>query len=472
MGMEPLPTVVAVLIQVLVLAAVGILLGRLAHRVRVPGLVGALLAGILLGPTFFGQIWPDAHRRLFVGGTEQWSRLQERSGEFEADLKAMAGVTPVAIELAKQQQAAELRRLQEQVGEAQDHHQRGLWYVVAVGAIPLVLLRAGLRGLPRGGGKGFGAALPVVLGAWLLSMIAAAGFGLLLIRSGWLKVPEADRQLWLIGAALGCGAVSLPLSLRDKREAIGSAIAELGALAALGITLLVWVVLVGVGGAAGHRVSSATDLDLGALGDHATGAAIVCLLCLWPLRSALRRWPSPTLPWILVPALMLVGAVFGPGAMWLGALASGLALAGGPRDSKDETGQPLDEACRQALEPFVAAFVGLQLNLLTDFDWLLFLLMLIATGDGKAVGAMAAARWMAGRSWWDSLRVGTCLCAGGTVPLIVAYALLEQRIIDAALFCALVLAVAVTATFAGPMLRMVDGIFSSPGGWDDGRDSP
>ena len=44
--------------------AVGLLLGRLAHRLGLPVLVGELLGGILLGPTVFGRFAPEALARL------------------------------------------------------------------------------------------------------------------------------------------------------------------------------------------------------------------------------------------------------------------------------------------------------------------------------------------------------------------------------------------------------------------------
>src|SRR5574340_992715 len=41
------------------------LLGEAAHRLGQPLVVGQLVAGILLGPSFFGLVWPHAQAALF-----------------------------------------------------------------------------------------------------------------------------------------------------------------------------------------------------------------------------------------------------------------------------------------------------------------------------------------------------------------------------------------------------------------------
>src|SRR6478752_7329446 len=39
--------------------------GRVARAVGQPRVVGEMVAGVLLGPSFFGLIWPDAHSAIF-----------------------------------------------------------------------------------------------------------------------------------------------------------------------------------------------------------------------------------------------------------------------------------------------------------------------------------------------------------------------------------------------------------------------
>nr|WP_279473338.1 cation:proton antiporter [Actinomadura darangshiensis] len=41
--------------------------GGLARRVGQPRVLGEMVAGVLLGPTLFGQVWPDAQEAVFPG---------------------------------------------------------------------------------------------------------------------------------------------------------------------------------------------------------------------------------------------------------------------------------------------------------------------------------------------------------------------------------------------------------------------
>ena len=46
-------------VQLLVIYAVARLMGALAKRIGLPSVVGELTAGVLLGPSLFGLVWPD-----------------------------------------------------------------------------------------------------------------------------------------------------------------------------------------------------------------------------------------------------------------------------------------------------------------------------------------------------------------------------------------------------------------------------
>ena len=69
--------------EIVLMLLVGRLLGELMLRIRQPEVMGQLIAGILIGPTVLGNVWPGAHAILFPG---------------TPDLKAMIdGVSQVGI---------------------------------------------------------------------------------------------------------------------------------------------------------------------------------------------------------------------------------------------------------------------------------------------------------------------------------------------------------------------------------------
>src|SRR5437870_4841441 len=57
--------------EILLMLLVGRLLGELMQRVGQPAVLGQVLAGILLGPTVLGNLWPQAHHAIFPTTPEQ-----------------------------------------------------------------------------------------------------------------------------------------------------------------------------------------------------------------------------------------------------------------------------------------------------------------------------------------------------------------------------------------------------------------
>src|SRR5260221_6774366 len=59
------------LMQVLALLVCGRLAGELMHRIGQPAVMGQLLAGIALGPSVLGALFPDLQHALFAALPEQ-----------------------------------------------------------------------------------------------------------------------------------------------------------------------------------------------------------------------------------------------------------------------------------------------------------------------------------------------------------------------------------------------------------------
>src|SRR5438105_33786 len=58
-------------LQVLLLVAIGRGLGEIMQRIGQPSVIGELLAGLLLGPSLFGWLWPAAQSAIFPKTPEQ-----------------------------------------------------------------------------------------------------------------------------------------------------------------------------------------------------------------------------------------------------------------------------------------------------------------------------------------------------------------------------------------------------------------
>src|SRR5271169_1751113 len=65
------PSEALFLAQIVLLLLVGRLMGEAMQRIGQPAVMGQLIAGILLGPSVFCAIWPDAQRAVFAGDPQQ-----------------------------------------------------------------------------------------------------------------------------------------------------------------------------------------------------------------------------------------------------------------------------------------------------------------------------------------------------------------------------------------------------------------
>src|SRR6516164_7303580 len=96
--------------QIIVLLLVGRLLGEAMQRIGQPAVMGQLLAGVLLGPSVFGVVWPEAQRGLFPAAREQRAMLEAVSNlgilmlllltGMETDLKLVSNARRAAISVS------------------------------------------------------------------------------------------------------------------------------------------------------------------------------------------------------------------------------------------------------------------------------------------------------------------------------------------------------------------------------------
>ena len=65
------PSEFILIVQIVLLIAVGRGLGEVMQRIGQPSVIGELLAGLLLGPSLFGWVWPQAQSLIFPNNPEQ-----------------------------------------------------------------------------------------------------------------------------------------------------------------------------------------------------------------------------------------------------------------------------------------------------------------------------------------------------------------------------------------------------------------
>src|ERR1700757_1371892 len=64
------------IVQIVLLLVVGRLLGEGMQRIGQPAVIGQLIAGMLLGPSVFGAIWPQAQHAIFPPSGAQKNMIE------------------------------------------------------------------------------------------------------------------------------------------------------------------------------------------------------------------------------------------------------------------------------------------------------------------------------------------------------------------------------------------------------------
>jgi Kef-type K+ transport system membrane component KefB len=111
-----------------------------------------------------------------------------------------------------------------------------------------------------------------------------------------------------------------------------------------------------------------------------------------------------------------------------------------------------------ALLPLFFAFTGLrtQISLLNDWQgWLVCAGMIAVAIAGKLAGGMLAARW-AGMSWSDSISIGVMMNTRGLMELVVLNIGYDLGILSGRIFAIMVLMALVTTCMTGPLLSLIE----------------
>ncbi len=110
-----------------------------------------------------------------------------------------------------------------------------------------------------------------------------------------------------------------------------------------------------------------------------------------------------------------------------------------------------------ALLPLFFAFTGLrtQISLLDDWQsWLVCAGIIAVAIVGKLGGGMLAARW-AGMSWFDSISIGVLMNTRGLMELVVLNIGYDLGILSGRIFAIMVLMALVTTCMTGPLLSLL-----------------
>ncbi|WP_327674107.1 cation:proton antiporter [Kitasatospora sp. NBC_00458] len=412
----------AMLVQLLVITVVAHLAGAAARRLGQPAVIGQLSAGVLLGPSVLGVLWPAAEHRLVPGQTLLGAPINTVAWLGAAFLLLLTGLdTDLGV----------IRRL----------------------------------GRP---------ALLIGAGAVLVPFVAGLGLAVLLPPS--FAGAAASRPSFVLLVAVSLSISSIPVVARVLTE-LGYLKADFGQMiltVALVSDAVGWLALAGVTVLAGPGGGDAGELLAPVAGLLLLTAALVLLAprlvdaALARVRRSDRK-PGPAgdgeagtggsgdLLVAVVLALVLAVAADAAGSDGLlGAFAAGL-LIGRSRHYRPRLRAQLEPVTLVLLAPVFFAVAGLRMDLtvLGGAESLLWAAGYLAVAIGcKVAGAYGGAR-LARLPRRQGLAVAVGLNCRGAVEVVVASVGLSAGVLSETGYTVIVLMALLTTAATGPLLRAV-----------------
>lgn len=397
-----------VLLQFGLLLLVARALGEVAVRLRLPSVVGELLAGFLLGPSLLGTIAPGFFEALFPPSPQQYHLLEVIS---------WLGVIMLLI----------LTGLETDVG---------------------LIMR-----------KGKGAAA-VSLGGTVVPLAAGIALGFFLPQQ-FLAAPDKRLVFALfVGTAISISAIPVIAKVLMEMKIIRRDIGQITLAAGMVGDTIGWILLSIVAG-----MASSGQINLAAAG-RALIAVFVVFAVSFTIGRRLVAWIIRTLDnqvggdTVKITALMVLALAWGSVThalgleAVLGAFIVGILL--GQVKRFDERAQhSFQQIALGVFAPVFFAFSGLRVDLKTLADPLTLAVGMVVLAIailGKFVGAYAGAK-VTGLGNWEALALGSGLNARGAMEIIVATIGLSLGILTPAMYSIILMVAVVTSLMAPPLLR-------------------
>jgi Kef-type K+ transport system membrane component KefB len=390
-----------ILLQLIVILLVVQLFGNLSKRIGQQWVIGEILAGLALGPSLLGVLWPGLKMQLFPVST----------------LPTLQTLGDIGLILYMFSLGA---RLDTQLMLRQSRSA----VIVSLSGILLPL------------------AMGILLGFFLYPGLAGA--------KGTLF-----SFVLLVGTAIAITAFPVLARLLAEKKMLGTKVGMLALTCASVDDVIAWCLLALVIAVIHAQGSLSAAFTLGQI----ILFIGLMLLGVRPLLSyAVRHIQSNQLQ-IVLSIIILLFSAYTTNAIGIhpvfGAFLAGAIL---PRNVAFTTQiRSLDVVNNLLFLPLFFVFSGLRTQLALiqgPMLWLLCLLILAVACTGKILGGTISVRLM-GDSWREALGVGVLMNTRGLVELIVLNIGLELGVLSPTLFAMLVIMAIVTTMMASPLLPLL-----------------
>jgi Kef-type K+ transport system membrane component KefB len=390
-----------ILLQLIIILLVVQLCGYLCRRIGQQWVIGEILAGLALGPSLFGALFPGFKTLIFPVSA----------------LPTLQTLGDIGLVLYMFSLGARL-----------DTH-------LMVGQSRKALI-ASLSGI----------VLPLLLGASLAFFLYPGLAG--------VKATQFSFML-LVGTAMAITAFPVLARLLTDKQMLGTKIGTLALTCAAVDDVLAWcllaLVIAVVHGGGVLSTGFTVGLTILFIG--------VMLAVVRPLLTWATRHIHSSQVLIVFTMILLLLSAYTTNAIGIhpvfGAFLMGIIL---PRRSLFiEHIRSIDRVNNQLFLPLFFVYSGLrtQIGLIHNpLLWLICLLVLVVACVGKLAGGTLSVRWL-GESWRDALSLGVLMNTRGLVELIVLNIGLDLGVLSPTLFAMLVIMALVTTMMASPLLPLL-----------------
>jgi Kef-type K+ transport system membrane component KefB len=395
-------------IQLILIVMVARVCGMLAAKLHQPAVIGEMVAGILLGPSLLGWLWPDLFHFVFPTPSLGVLRLFSQIG-----VCLFMFVVGMELDVSLLKQQAKTAVLVSQVS---------ILFPYALGMVTSLFLFSTL-----GGSNTTFLVFALFIGI-SMSITAFPVLARILEERGLNKTP-------LGSTAIACAATDDVTAWSILAFVVAIAKAKNVASATFNIGLVVVFVIIMLFWIKPHlpRWIGRAAQDGGMPGKGVTASVLIFLFA-----SALAT------------DVMGIHALFG-------SFLAGVVMPS-RGDFRDFLKLRLEHFSSVFLLPLFFAFTGLrtQIGLLDDVTgWLICAGLILIATVGKLGGAMITAR-LTGVNWIDSFALGALMNTRGLVELIALNIGYDLGILSPRIFAMLVIMALVTTCLTGPLLSFSD----------------
>lgn len=394
--------------QIVLMIAVGRGLGEIMQRIGQPSVIGELLAGILLGPSLFGWIWPEAQAAIFPKTPEQKAMID---GIAQFGILLLLLLTGMETDL----------KLVRKVGKA----------AIAISIAGILV--------PFACGFALGEFLPDAL------------------------LPRPDQRLvasLFMGTALSISSVKIVAVVVREMNFMRRNVGQIIVATAVIDDTIGWIIIAVIFSLASQGTLDIASVAKAMLGTFAflavsftIGRRLVFQLIRWANDNLVSTAAVITVILLLMGVMALITHLIGVHTV-LGAFVAGILVGESPILTRQ-----IDERLRGLISSFfMPVFFGLaglsaDLSVLRDPNLLMLTgLLVVIASVGKFGGAFAGGT-LGGLNTRESLALASGMNARGSTEVIIATIGLSIGVLSQNLFTMIVTMAIVTTMAMPPMLR-------------------